>query len=101
MCGISGLFYFDHTRPVEEDVVHRMQSVARHRGPDDSGFYFRKNVGLGFNRLCIIDLTGGHQPMSNEGGSVWIVFNGEIYNFGELHEDLGSPRPRFPRRSAA
>src|ERR1035438_5060722 len=99
MCGISGLFYFDHARPVEEDVVTRMQSVARHRGPDDSGFYLRGNVGLGFNRLSIIDLSGGHQPMSNEDGTVWIVFNGEIYNFASLHDDLVSRGHRFRTRS--
>jgi len=88
MCGISGLFYFDPSRRVEEDVVNRMREVARHRGPDDHGIYLRGNVGLAFNRLSIIDLSGGHQPMSNEDGTVWIVFNGEIYNFQSLHQYL-------------
>jgi len=99
MCGISGLFYFDRARPVEEEVVDRMRSVARHRGPDDIGIYLRENVGLGFNRLSIIDLSGGHQPMSNEDGTVWIIFNGEIYNFGELHDELVRRGHRFRTRS--
>jgi asparagine synthase (glutamine-hydrolysing) len=99
MCGISGLLYFDQTRPVDQGVVHRMLSVARHRGPDDSGIYVRGPVALGFNRLSIIDLAGGHQPMSNEDGTVWIVFNGEIYNFGELHEGLVGRGHHFRTRS--
>jgi asparagine synthase (glutamine-hydrolysing) len=99
MCGISGLFYFDHARPVEEEIVHRMQAVTTHRGPDDSGMYLRANVGLGFNRLSIIDLSGGHQPMSNEDGTVWIVFNGEIYNFLELHDELVRRGHQFRTRS--
>ena len=88
MCGINGLLYFDSSRPLDENVVERMRDVATHRGPDDRGLYTRGNVGLGFNRLSIIDLSGGHQPMSNEDGTVWIVFNGEIYNFLELHREL-------------
>src|SRR5689334_3041834 len=99
MCGISGLFYFDHARPVEEEIVHRMQAVTTHRGPDDSGMYLRANVGLGCNRLSIIDLSGGHQPMSNEDGTVWIVFNGEIYNFLELHDELVRRGHQFRTRS--
>jgi asparagine synthetase B (glutamine-hydrolysing) len=92
MCGINGLFYFDPLRPVQESVVDRMRRAARHRGPDDVGIYVRGNVGLGFNRLSIIDLSGGHQPMSNEDGTVWIVFN--VYNFASLSDD-----PIFPRVS--
>ena len=99
MCGINGLFHFDSAHPVEADLVHQMRSVASHRGPDDHGSYIRANVGLGFNRLSIIDLSGGHQPMSNEDGTVWIVFNGEIYNFASLHDDLISRGHRFRTRS--
>jgi len=99
MCGISGLFYFDRQRPAEEFVINRMRAATRHRGPDDSGTYLKRNVGLGFNRLSIIDLAGGHQPLCNEDGSVWIVFNGEIYNFQELHNDLVSRGHRFRTRS--
>jgi asparagine synthase (glutamine-hydrolysing) len=76
-----------------------MREASRHRGPDDVGVYLDGNVGLGFNRLSIIDLSGGHQPMSNEDGTVWIVFNGEIYNFGELRDTLLSKGHRFETRS--
>jgi asparagine synthase (glutamine-hydrolysing) len=72
-----------------------MRSAMAHRGPDDHGGFFDGNVGLGFNRLSIIDVAGGHQPMSSEDGSVWIVFNGEIYNFAELRADLISRGYRF------
>jgi asparagine synthase (glutamine-hydrolysing) len=99
MCGINGLFYFDPSHPVEADLVSRMREVARHRGPDDYGTYVQGHVGLGFNRLSIIDLSGGHQPMSNEDGTIWIVFNGEIYNFQSLHEDLLRRGHRFQTRS--
>src|SRR4051812_27668698 len=99
MCGISGLFYFDRQRSVEQHLVERMRQVARHRGPDDVGLYLKDNVGLGFNRLSIIDLSGGHQPLSNEDGSVWIIFNGEIYNFESLHRELVSRGHRFRTKS--
>src|SRR5215813_1791512 len=99
MCGINGLIYFDPSRPVEDHLVHQMRSVASHRGPDDHGAYIKGNVGLGFNRLSIIDLSGGHQPMSNEDGSVHVIFNGEIYNFEELRTDLIARGHRFSTRS--
>jgi asparagine synthase (glutamine-hydrolysing) len=76
-----------------------MRSVARHRGPDDHGQYLDGSVGLAFNRLSIIDLSGGRQPMSNEDGTVWIIFNGEIYNFVELRDDLLARGHRFHTRS--
>jgi len=99
MCGINGLFYFDNSRRVDETLVHQMRSVAKHRGPDDNGVYINRNVGLGFNRLSIIDLSGGHQPMSNEDDTVWVIFNGEIYNFQSLYQDLLSRGHRFRTRS--
>jgi len=99
MCGISGLFYFDPSHPVEDHLVRRMRDATWHRGPDDTGLHCHRNVALGFNRLSIIDLAGGHQPLSNEDGTVWIVFNGEIYNFQELHCDLESRGHRFRTRS--
>jgi asparagine synthase (glutamine-hydrolysing) len=99
MCGISGLFYFDPSRQAEEFLIDRMCRVAKHRGPDDAGIYLNGNVGLGFNRLSIIDLAGGHQPLSNEDGTVWIIFNGEIYNFESLHRDLERRGHRFRTRS--
>jgi asparagine synthase (glutamine-hydrolysing) len=76
-----------------------MRSAIKHRGPDDFGVRVDGNVGLGFNRLSIIDLSGGHQPMSNEDGTVWIVFNGEIYNFEELRRELQQRGHRFQTRS--
>src|SRR5260370_30095215 len=88
MCGINGLFYFDRSHAVNPDAIHAMRKVARHRGPDDHGILVSGNIGLGFNRLSIIDLAGGHQPMPNEDETTWIVFNGELYNFASLRADL-------------
>jgi len=99
MCGINGLFYFDRTRGVAEETIHTMREVGKHRGPDDHGVYVDGNAGLGFNRLSIIDLSGGHQPMSNEDGTVWVIFNGEIYNFAGLREELIQKGHRFTTRS--
>jgi asparagine synthase (glutamine-hydrolysing) len=88
MCGICGKFNFDPNHPVSNGLLKRMADTLYHRGPDDEGFYLSGPVGLGFRRLSIIDLSTGHQPLSNEDGTVWIVFNGEIYNYQELREDL-------------
>lgn len=99
MCGINALYYRDADHYVERDVMNRMRQVAVHRGPDDHGVLLRHNVGLAFNRLSIIDLSGGHQPMSNEDGSVWIVFNGEIYNYKSLYNELVARGHRFQTRS--
>lgn len=88
MCGICGKFEFERGKPVSASLVKRMADMIRHRGPDDEGFYVSRQIGLGFRRLSIIDLDGGHQPLSNETGTVWIVFNGEIYNYQSLREDL-------------
>jgi asparagine synthase (glutamine-hydrolysing) len=99
MCGISGLYNFDPTHPVDLAVLARMQSVLSHRGPDDHGEYVDSHVGLAFNRLSIIDLAGGHQPMCNEDGSVWVIFNGEIYNFEDLRRDLIARGHRFATRA--
>src|SRR5262245_57906426 len=71
MCGIHGVFYFDPHRPVEEPLLLRMRKIAAHRGPDDHGTYRSHNVGLAANRLSIVDIPGGHQPMANNDGSVW------------------------------
>ncbi len=99
MCGIAGILNFDPEKPASRETIERMCAVTRHRGPDDHGIYLDANVGLGFNRLSIIDLAGGHQPMSNEDGSVWVVFNGEIYNFRELRAELQARGHRFVTRS--
>lgn len=87
MCGISGRFNLDG-RPVEPSEIVTMRDIMVHRGPDDAGMFIDGPVGLGHRRLSIIDLAGGHQPISNEDGSVTVVFNGEIYNFGELRREL-------------
>ena len=99
MCGINGLFHFDPYHLVEPDVIHAMRKAATHRGPDDHGALVSGNVGLGFNRLSIIDLVGGHQPLANEDETVWIVFNGEIYNFESLRDDLLKRGHLFRTRS--
>ncbi len=88
MCGICGKFNFDHQAPIDSELLRSMARSIAHRGPDDEGFYIDGAVGLGFRRLSIIDLAAGHQPLANEDESVWIVFNGEIYNYQELREGL-------------
>ncbi|HMV49602.1 MAG TPA: asparagine synthase (glutamine-hydrolyzing) [Blastocatellia bacterium] len=88
MCGIIGFVNLDQQQPASERIARAMNQAIVHRGPDDEGFYFNGNVALGMRRLSIIDLAGGHQPISNEDGSVWVVFNGEIYNYRELRELL-------------
>src|SRR5208282_5690682 len=88
MCGICGKLAFDRDEVISPSLVKSMADSIRHRGPDDDGYYFSGNVGLGFRRLSIIDLKSGHQPLSNEDGSIWIVFNGEIYNYQELRTFL-------------
>jgi asparagine synthase (glutamine-hydrolysing) len=88
MCGICGKFAFGSGAAVSPALVETMADTIAHRGPDDVGYYVSGPVGLGFRRLSIIDLKSGHQPISNEDGSVWIVFNGEIYNYQELREFL-------------
>jgi asparagine synthase (glutamine-hydrolysing) len=88
MCGICGKLNFDQGARVEPGLVTAMLDTIRHRGPDDEGIYSARHVALGHRRLSIIDLKTGHQPLSNEDGTVWIVFNGEIYNFQELRAFL-------------
>lgn len=87
MCGIAGIVRWDGA-PVPEHEIRDMCAAIVHRGPDDEGVYLGDGVALGMRRLSIIDLEGGRQPISNEDGSVWIVFNGEIYNYRELRRDL-------------
>src|SRR5437016_9337589 len=88
MCGIAGQFNFQCHEPVERDTIVRMARSIAHRGPDDEGFFIAGPVGLGFRRLSIIDLAGGHQPMSDAEETVWVILNGEIYNFKELRSEL-------------
>ena len=89
MCGIVAVLKFGDSAVVDEGVLTRMRDSMYHRGPDDAGLYVRGEVGLGHRRLSILDLSpAGHQPMCNEDGSIWLVFNGEIYNYVELAADL-------------
>ena len=88
MCGICGKLNFDRDAGVNPALVRRMLDTIQHRGPDDQGIYTAGQVGLGHRRLSIIDLNSGHQPLSNEDGTIWIVFNGEIYNYRELRTFL-------------
>lgn len=114
MCGIAGAAWSNEAAPVSAETLERMTSAIRHRGPDDAGTYFSHSpsaaspfvtqqaamtlgpaAALGFRRLSIIDLSAGHQPLANEDNSVWIVFNGEIYNYRELRADLEARGHKF------
>ena len=94
MCGIAGILRWDADPPTAADV-HAMCDVMIHRGPDDEGLYVGDGVALGMRRLSIIDLATGHQPVRNEDGTIWTVFNGEIYNFKELRRDLQAAGHQF------
>jgi asparagine synthase (glutamine-hydrolysing) len=99
MCGITGQYNYASQAPVDPDTIRRMARSMTHRGPDDEGYHFSGPLGLGFRRLSIIDLGGGHQPMSDAEESVWIVFNGEIYNYKELRAELEQCGHRFRTQS--
>jgi asparagine synthase (glutamine-hydrolysing) len=88
VCGICGKLNFDPEAKVSTGLLKAMADTIHHRGPDDEGYYTSGQAGLGFRRLSIIDLATGHQPIGNEDGSVWVVFNGEIYNYKELGDYL-------------
>ncbi len=98
MCGICGIYHRDQ-RPVGREALERMMSVISHRGPDGFGSYIKGEIGLGHRRLSIIDLGGGAQPMSNEDDSLQIIFNGEIYNYVELRDELKQSGHRFKTQS--
>ena len=95
MCGICGKLMFDPLRTVPVSLLTSMLNTISHRGPDDSGVYAATQIGLGHRRLSIIGLESGHQPLSNEDGTVWITFNGEIYNYQELRTSLLARGHRF------
>ena len=99
MCGICGIFHFSKESPINQEEVRRMNDVIYHRGPDDEGFHFSSQIGLGMRRLSIIDLGGGRQPIGNEDGTIQIVFNGEIYNYLELKKSLESLGHKFKTNS--
>lgn len=98
MCGITGIYNVDNSSKVSEKTLIKMRDTLIHRGPDDEGIYISKDkkVGFGFRRLSIIDLSkAGNQPMSNEDKTIWLVFNGEIYNFQEIKKDLEKKGHKF------
>jgi asparagine synthase (glutamine-hydrolysing) len=99
MCGICGIFHSDRPQSVSRDTLVAMNRQITHRGPDDAGFFVEENVGLAMRRLSIIDIQTGHQPMSNEDQTIWIVFNGEIYNHQELRKDLEPRGHRYRTQS--
>jgi asparagine synthase (glutamine-hydrolysing) len=99
MCGIAGQLNFERREPVEQETIVRMARSIAHRGPDDEGFFISGPVGLGFRRLSIIDLAGGHQPMSDAEETVWVIFNGEIYNYRELRAELQNKGHQFRTNS--
>jgi asparagine synthase (glutamine-hydrolysing) len=99
MCGIAGIVNLDTSEPVAESALRSMLASLRHRGPDEFGFYIDENAGIGNARLSIIDLSGGSQPIPNEDESLWIVFNGEIFNYIELRAELKASGHRFTTHS--
>lgn len=101
MCGIAGTFSYHSRQPVDKEFVERMTASIAHRGPDGHGYYYSPDrvVGFGHRRLSIIDLNTGDQPMCNEDRTVWITFNGEIYNYKSLREQLKSRGHKFKTES--
>src|SRR5438445_63217 len=99
MCGIVGILKLDPKETVDEARLKRMRDVLRHRGPDGEGLWIEGPVGLGHRRLAIVDVAGGHQPMANEDETVWIVFNGEIYNHAAIRPELEACGHRYRTRS--
>ena len=99
MCGIAGQFNFARGEPVDQETIRKMAQSIAHRGPDDEGYLFSGPLGFGFRRLSIIDLAGGHQPMSDADETVWVMLNGEIYNYPELRQELQGYGHRFRTKS--
>src|SRR6185295_2464268 len=99
MCGIAGKFHFSPNQPIDRGCLTAMTTAVAHRGPDADGFYVGPGIGLGHRRLSIIDLATGDQPLANEDGTVWVIFNGEIYNFAELRSLLEAAGHRFRTHS--
>jgi asparagine synthase (glutamine-hydrolysing) len=98
LCGICGIVHTDEAKTVEKSTLEQMTRLMNNRGPDDEGYYTEGPVGLGHCRLSVIDTEGGRQPMTNEDRSIWLVYNGEIYNFQELTESLKKKGHRFATR---
>ena len=99
MCGICGIFNHERTRLVERSTLTTMNRQITHRGPDDEGLFVDGNVGIAMRRLSIIDVKSGHQPLSNETGDIWIVYNGEIYNHEDLRKDMQARGHTFRTKS--
>lgn len=99
MCGLTGIFRYQNREVVPQDLVRRMNDTIIHRGPDDEGVFTGPGIGLGFRRLSIIDVAGGHQPVPNEDSTIWVMLNGEIYNYLELRQELIAKGHRFATRS--
>jgi len=99
MCGIAGIVKLDQRGTVDATRLTRMRDTLQHRGPDDAGLLILGPVGLGHRRLAIVDVGGGHQPMANEDQTVWIIFNGEIYNHATLRAGLEAKGHRYRTRS--
>src|SRR5579871_3567245 len=99
MCGIAGFVNLQCNYDNAEQLIDSMCKVIRHRGPDDQGTWVGDGVALGMRRLAIIDVGGGQQPITNEDGSILVVFNGEIYNYQELRHDLSLRGHRFRTES--
>ena len=98
MCGIAGMFVREDADTVDRDTLARMTAALRHRGPDQSGLYLGRRVGLASARLSIVGVDGGVQPIGNEDGTLWIVFNGEAFNYLELKDDLRREQDRARHR---
>jgi asparagine synthase (glutamine-hydrolysing) len=102
MCGICGIYnYTEPNRPADPSLIKAMMQAMLSRGPDDEGTHIQSGLGLGFRRLSIVDLSGGHQPLSDETGSLWLVLNGEIYNYPQLKEELINRGHKFKTASDA
>ena len=97
MCGIAGIINI--SSPPQKPLMEKMCGIMKHRGPDGEGYYAEGAVALGHRRLSIIDLEGGKQPLSNEDGTVWITYNGEIYNFPDIRKELIEKGHRFKTKS--
>ena len=95
MCGIAGIVHANLREPVNAELIEQMTRKLQHRGPDDFGVWVEGGVGLGHQRLSIIDLTGGHQPMAVNDEAFWVTYNGEIYNFRELRVELEAKGYQF------
>lgn len=95
MCGIAGIFHFAGEKDLAPEIIMKMTSSLHHRGPDESGIYLDDHIGLGHTRLSIIDLAGGTQPIHNEDQTLWIIYNGEVFNYPELKDHLLKKGHRF------